>query len=99
MPRAQITHRDASVMADGRVRIPGTSTVVTVSGRTVTEFAADTGWEVEKLADPEPDWAEGDAARDTLGIVFVRTPAGRWREALGRDHEPARPLKRLIPQP
>jgi len=99
MPRAQVTHPDAWVMADGRVRVPGLSLVVVVSGRTFTEFAADTGWEVEVLPNPEPAWAEGDVVQDAHGQTFILTPSRRWREALGQDFEPARPLKRLVPEP
>jgi len=99
MPRARVTHPEAFVMADGRVRIPGLALTVVVSGKTVTEFPADTGWEVETLPNPEPAWVEGDAARDAAGDVFVRTPSGRWRNPFISDLEPVRPLKRLIPEP
>lgn len=97
MPRAQVTHPDAFVMADGRVRIPGGSTVVTVSGITWTEFAPGR-WEVETIDAPEPVWVEGDVVRDDDDEVFVRTPSGRWREVLGQLIEPVRPLRKLVPE-
>ena len=99
MPKAQVTHPDAFVMADGRVRIPSGGTVVTVNGKTWTEFPPGAAWEVEIVPYPEPAWTEGDVVKDAEGHTFIRTPSGRWRETLGQDFDPVRPLKRLVPEP
>jgi len=99
MPRAQVTHPDGFVMADGRVRVPGLALAVVVNGKTWTEFPADSGWETETLPYPEPAWTEGDVVKDGEGHTFIRTPSGRWRETLGQDFDPVRPLKRLVPEP
>lgn len=100
MADARVTYPRGRVMADGRVRVPALfSRRVTVSGTDYIEWDPDADWEWETIPDPEPKWEPGDAARDMAGNVFVRTEAGRWREALGRlDVDPARPLTRLVPQ-
>ena len=98
MATGRATFPTARIMADGRVRVPG-GTPVTVSGQQFTEWPADSGWEVELIPDITTVWSPGDVARDAGGIVFVRTESGRWRDALGQNLEPVRPLTRLIPAP
>ena len=99
MAIGRVTWPDARVMADGRVRIPATATVVNVAGTDYYQWEAGSRWEVELIPDTDPTWQPGDVARDANGVVFVRTESGRWRDALGQNLEPVRPMTRLVPAP
>jgi hypothetical protein len=100
MADARVTWPNARVMADGRVRIPAAqASRTTVSGVEYVEWEPDVGWEIERIPPPEPRWEPGDSAVDFAGSVYVFTPGQRWRNALGEDKAPVRPLTRLIPEP
>lgn len=93
--RARVTYPDGKVMTTtGNIRIPQIGTVNTVAGW--TEFPPDQ-WETEIIPEPEPRWIAGDVVADSVGNKFVQLPSGRWREVLGLDIQPVRPLVRLVP--
>ena len=96
--QARVTRPDAKIMlGTGLIRIPALPTNYDPA-KGYTEFQP-AGWEVETIPDPEPRWEPNDAVRDATGVVFVRTPAGRWLDALGQDRDPVRPLTKLLPAP